>query len=865
MTNTSMIQSSLSRWLRGCLAVCQLASWTIAAYAQTGPTVWTAPSLTRVGQTDPAGTVITAQLEAARGEYESFQVIVRAPAGTNLTNANVTMSELIGPGGAIIPQSSYSIFREYYVNVTANSPAWAGSANMPLPKGWYPDALIPFIDPSTGLPPSSGTLVAAPFTVSAGQNQPIWVDLLVPRNATAGQYTGSYTVTTAQGNFTGSVALTVWNFTLPVVPSLHSSFQYWTAGTLAGNEELLRNRLQPYTVPAATESTLLPLGYRDYNLAYWSGANIGTCSMPAPPSVSQLKSTVAAQQPGLDLYNYTADEVGACTNLYTALQQWGLNLHQAGVNQLVTMAPVPQLFSDGSGTGRSAVDIWVVLPDMYDANTANIQSALAKGDQVWSYNTLIQDADSPKWEIDYPPINFRIQPGFINQSLNLNGLLYWRIDLWSSDPWNNVYGYGSYPGEGQLVYPGSTAGIQGVAPSMRLKYLRDGVDDFEYIQLLKAAGQGAWALQVAAGVGANWSTWTRDPNVLTSARHQLGQQLDALGGGSTPQPPSAPANPSPANGATGLANSLTLSWTGDNTAISYDVYFGTALNPPLAITVSGPSYSPGTLAADSVYFWRVVAKNSNGSTSSATWSFTTQGVVPSVPGNLSPATGSTAVSTTPALTWSASSGATSYDVYFGTASTPPLALNTTSTSYSPGALSGGITYYWRVVAKNSFGSATSPAFSFTTASSAPPGPPPTGAVSVSPSSGSGKSPTFAFTFSNSAGFTALNGGTVIINSTLAWANTCWIYFDRKADLIWLSSDNTATWTSAAPGSSTVLQNSQCSISASGASVTAGGQSVTVNIPITFKAAFDGTKKVFMSTNTASGNSTLTSEGTWVVQ
>ena len=54
-------------------------------------------------------------------------------------------------------------------------------------------------------------------------------------------------------------------------------------------------------------------------------------------------------------------------------------------------------------------------------------SALAKGDEVWSYNTEVQDPYSPKWEIDFAPINFRIQPGFINQSLHLTGLLYWSV------------------------------------------------------------------------------------------------------------------------------------------------------------------------------------------------------------------------------------------------------------------------------------------------------------------------------------------------------------------------------------------------------------------------------------------------------
>ena len=70
---------------------------------------------------------------------------------------------------------------------------------------------------------------------------------------------------------------------------------------------------------------------------------------------------------------------------------------------------------------------------------------------------------------------------------------------------------------------------------------------------------------------------------------------------------------------------------------------------------------------------------------------------------------------TPTLTWSPSSGATSYDVYFGTASPPPYAGNVTMPPYSPGTLSYATTYHWRVVPKNACGSASGCAtWSFTT-------------------------------------------------------------------------------------------------------------------------------------------------------
>jgi hypothetical protein len=81
----------------------------------------------------------------------------------------------------------------------------------------------------------------------------------------------------------------------------------------------------------------------------------------------------------------------------------------------------------------------------------------------------------------------------------------------------------------------------------------------------------------------------------------------------------------------------------------------------------------------------------------------------------SPSNGVTGVSLTPTLIWEAASGATSYDVYFGALSSPPLVTNTASLSYSPGTLIANATYYWKVVARNGIGgSASSVVSSFTT-------------------------------------------------------------------------------------------------------------------------------------------------------
>lgn len=65
---------------------------------------------------------------------------------------------------------------------------------------------------------------------------------------------------------------------------------------------------------------------------------------------------------------------------------------------------------------------------------------------------------------------------------------------------------------------------------------------------------------------------------------------------------------------------------------------------------------------------------------------------------------STGIATTQTLSWDAVSGATNYDIYFGTSATPPYVTNTSLTSYTP-TLAAGTTYYWKIVPKGTCGAA----------------------------------------------------------------------------------------------------------------------------------------------------------------
>jgi len=186
-------------------------------------------------------------------------------------------------------------------------------------------------------------------------------------------------------------------------------------------------------------------------------------------------------------------------------------------------------------------------------------------------------------------------------------------------------------------------------------------------------------------------------------------------GSASGTPPGLFAPLSPANGATGLTLSPTLTWGNSSGAASYEVHLGTSSSPPVVTSTANSNYAPATLAPSTTYYWYVVAQNSSGSTSSSTWSFTTAAAVsPAAPALISPYNQATGVTVAPTLSWNAASGATSYDVYFGASATPPFVANTTGTTYAPGALNPQTVYYWQIVARNGSATAASVTWSFTT-------------------------------------------------------------------------------------------------------------------------------------------------------
>ncbi|UCD29516.1 MAG: hypothetical protein JSV03_03275 [Planctomycetota bacterium] len=77
---------------------------------------------------------------------------------------------------------------------------------------------------------------------------------------------------------------------------------------------------------------------------------------------------------------------------------------------------------------------------------------------------------------------------------------------------------------------------------------------------------------------------------------------------------------------------------------------------------------------------------------------------------------STKVDINTTLSWTAASGAISYNVYFGETHPPTFQGNQTETTFDPGILERLGHYYWRIDAVNGFGNTTGDTWSFTTES-----------------------------------------------------------------------------------------------------------------------------------------------------
>jgi len=464
--------------------------------------------------------------------------------------------------------------------------------------------LVPFINPVTNEPiePLNESrerwgesvttrgydMYALPFEVFKGQNQPIWVDVYVPKKVPAGEYNGQLRVS-ARGGISEQigVTVTVWDFTLPDGPTLRNHFGSF--GNVARYFNIKRNsdrfkqiemrycqamsehRINPpipsYLLPQVNDDgslTIIPERHAalkefitkfhvtDFEIPRAPFAHLPSSTLRADYKTISPENRIKAKRYYREFYKYLKDngwEKGAYLYMldepnlrenYEQVLVLGQLVHEA-VPQLKCLV-VEQTYPQNPSWPDidPAVDIWCPLWSFIDRESIN--DKIAHGDEVWSYTALVQRApgyhpqyqtvknfDPPYWHIDRPLTMYRV-PTWINYQYNITGLLYWSTVTTVIEPWYNpAFAHPRhYNGGGFLFYPGTPCGIDGPVVSMRLKNLRDGMEDYEYFAILEKLTDKKTVKKIIDTIAPNWWDFSKKPDEFLAARQKLAHQILSL-------------------------------------------------------------------------------------------------------------------------------------------------------------------------------------------------------------------------------------------------------------------------------------------------------------------------------------------------
>jgi hypothetical protein len=532
----------------------------------------------------PAGASQQASIGAAQNEAESFQILVQAGSAGNPGLSVDPGAPLSGPGGATLPASAMTIYRETYYQATTRSDAEGG-------VGAWPDALIPERDDLYG-----EDRTAFPFDVAGGKQVAVWVDVLVPVGQAAGDYSGSVVVKDSTGTVaTVPVTLMVQDFSLPSTSSLKNAYfiswdkictaftgsagcssaeQAWQYETLFA-EAGLNNRVTLANAYAASPSSpyfaqyFAPLVQGNDPRVRLPGAKLTTVEVYGPSCGNCLGPwKAAAEQYGFAdrFFLYACDEPSSSAdweqckrNTEAGEQGW------PGVRSLVTAGM--------NGDASSYVDTFSPLINDVDPASGSKRASydsFLKGSnkELWMYTSCRSySCDSsegstydgwPGYAIDQPASQARAM-GWLSYLYKASGELYYATAQSLTTAATDQYESGGN-GDGNLFYAGTPGGgngslaIGGAHPipieTIRLKRIRDGREDYEYLHLLAQRGQTSTATSIVRGLfGSEQSAGhntTISSGSLAGARAQL---ASAITGQPVPAPTPEPTpTPTPESG-----------------------------------------------------------------------------------------------------------------------------------------------------------------------------------------------------------------------------------------------------------------------------------------------------------------------------
>ncbi len=537
----------------------------LAPLAASAANVWVATGSEKIRPDAQPRPTTEAKIAAARNEFEAFQVVVTGPA----TGVSAQVSALQGPGKL----DDVKLYRVDLINLTNASSVDGG-------LGQWPDALVPDVDDVVGEKRN-----AFPFDVKSGESRAIWVDVHVPPDAKAGVYTGSVTITSAEGQANVPVTLVVWDFTLPSTSSLRSSFALYYGdlaaghGIQAGNDAALRARYAQLGLDHhISMSSIADDGHQgDFGHfeQFYGGLVSGTAPTRLPgakltsvkfvgdgSSVDQHKqwADYAKGKGWFDrLFDYTCDEPPLTCSWSDINARTGA-VHAADP-AFKTLVTTDVWDTDANGV-TDGIDIMVPVVNFIDDKPGNEHAGdqrpkfdgfLAKSSQkeLWLYQSCMSHGCGGTVDIGNPSASDEYFTGWPSYMIDASaprnramewisfiekasGELYWETGFaFGHDAWSNQWDF-SGNGDGTLFYPGTPSRIGGQTDipvaSIRLKMIREGMEDYEYLKLLSDLGRADDARNIAKTLFPNASSTDVSPDKLIAAREAIAQAILAASG-----------------------------------------------------------------------------------------------------------------------------------------------------------------------------------------------------------------------------------------------------------------------------------------------------------------------------------------------
>jgi hypothetical protein len=562
-----MQNSLILRLVAGLVALC---SWTpsdaqpppIVARV-VGPMVQVFPTSVPPGQPE-------SRIEAARGEWEPFQIVVSSTGGA-LTGVSAEASPLRGAGGPLAPPR---LHRVEYLDVKTPS-------SIEGRPGKWPDALVPDVDGFVG-----EKRHAFPFDVPAGEARAIWVEVFVPESASPGTYRGSIRISAAnRPSTTIPIELLVHKFALPKSSTLPVTFGF--AGNSIGKAHpgltseatarlvdhyavaALRHRISLHAgsmEPAPWKSLgggRLEIDWKSYDAEvgpYLDGrADRGGPAEGARWSAFDLRVPWKLQGPERDEYvrqlvahlrargwldrvfDYTYDEPAEDKLPEVRARATALRRATRDVPRLVTRVLDQSL--------HGSIDIWCPVVNLVDDKPGESRSPsraaydehLAHGERIWWYQACMSHGCNiiggeyftgwPSYTIDAPAMSHRIFE-WLTFRYHIGGELYFNtVEAYSRglDPWRNQHLFGGN-GDGTLFYPGKAHELGGSTDfpveSIRLALIREGLEDYEYLKLYARAAGDKSAEALASSIAGKTYRWEHDPAALYAARRKMAEAID---------------------------------------------------------------------------------------------------------------------------------------------------------------------------------------------------------------------------------------------------------------------------------------------------------------------------------------------------